>query len=146
MLGGLMLEKPMIQYFKNLSIIKTPKWISWLKEAMRTWRTLLQEGRVKNLNCQKKLRLWDFSGGFPEPHTILHSVYDCVIYCEKFKTLRCTRTTRNYKYGPLMDDLKIYTAGKTQLEKVMKEVTALFHETWPDLFQQRHSPFTEIRV
>ena len=28
-------------------------------------------------------------------------------------------------HGLLMDDLKIYTAGKTQLEKVMKEVTVV---------------------
>ena len=36
------------------------------------------------------------------------------------------RETRKMKtHGLLMDDLKIYTAVKTQLEKVMKEVTAV---------------------
>ena len=36
------------------------------------------------------------------------------------------RETKKIKtHGLLIDDLKIYTAGKTQVEKVMKEVTVL---------------------
>ena len=78
-----------------LNFIKAPKWIiGWLKEAMRTWGTILQVKEGKQFKLSREVEIdWNFSGGFPEPHIILHSIYDCVIYCEKFKTGICTRPT-----------------------------------------------------
>ena len=37
-------------------------------------------------------------------------------------------TTKMKTHGLLMDDLKIYKAGKTQLEKVIKEVTVVISQ------------------
>ena len=79
-----------------LNFIKAPKWIiGWLKEAIRTWRTILQvkEGKQFKLSREIVIDCGIFQGGFPKPHIILHSIYDCVIYCEKFKTGICTRPT-----------------------------------------------------
>ena len=40
-----------------LNFTKAPKWImGWLKQAVRTWRTILQVKEGNNLNCQEKLR------------------------------------------------------------------------------------------
>ena len=77
-----------------LNFIKAPKWIiGWLKEAMRTWRTIQQVKEGKQFKLSREIETVEFFRGFPEPHTVLHSVYDCVIDYEKFKTGICTRTT-----------------------------------------------------
>ena len=49
--------------------MKAPKWIiSWLKEATRTWRTILQVKEDKEFKLSREIEKdWNFSGGFPEP-------------------------------------------------------------------------------
>ena len=74
-------------------------------------------------------RLWNFSGDSLRP-TLFYKAFMIVSFIVRNLKLGyvpgppLNRETRKMKmHGLSMDDLTIYTAGKTQLEKVMKEVT-----------------------
>ena len=54
-----------------LNFIKAPKWIiGWLKEAMRTWRTILQvkEGKQFKLSREIEIDCGIFQGDSLSPH------------------------------------------------------------------------------
>ena len=115
-----------------LNFIKAPKWIiSWLKEAMRTWWTILQvkEGKQFELSREIEIDFGIFQGDFLSPtlFCIAFMIVSSIVRNLKLGYVPgplSNRETKKVKtHGLLMDDLKIYTAGKTQLEKVMKEVT-----------------------
>ena len=108
---------------------------------MRTWRTIPQVKEGKEFKLSREIEIdCGIFRGFLEPHTILHSIYMIVSFIVRNLKLGyvprppLNRETKKMKtHGLLMDDLKIYTAGKTQLEKVMKEVTVVMKSIWLSL-------------
>ena len=105
-----------------LNFIKTPKWtISWLKEAMRTWWTILQvkEGKEFELSREIEIDCGIFQGDFLSP-TLFCIAFMIVSFIVRNLKLGyvpgplSNRETKKVKmHGLLMDDLKIYTVGKT---------------------------------
>ena len=78
-----------------LNLTKVPKWtISWLKEAMRTWRTIQQVMESKEFKLSREIETdcGIFQGDSLSP-TLFCIAFMTVIYCEKFKTGICTTTT-----------------------------------------------------
>ena len=52
--------------FEMLNFIKAPKWIiSWLKEVMRTWRTILQVREGKEFKLSRLAETVEFFMGIP---------------------------------------------------------------------------------
>ena len=114
-----------------LNFIKAPKWIiGWLKEAMRTWRTILQvkEGKQFKLSREIEIDCGIFQGDSLSPTLFCIALMIVSFIVRNLKLgyvpgPPSNRETKKMKtHGLLMDGLKIYTSGKTQLEKVMKEV------------------------